>query len=138
MKIFGFSPTSPNKGSTGEPLRVTPGGPHASPNGISTIDYNGIKIYVRKANKNSISGMITRIKNRPKSSFTTSETQTNKHASSSTTSETQTNILIKNKNFIELNGQLYKKNNEIKKQNKTYKIKNITKKRIVLTGYRRI
>jgi hypothetical protein len=31
---------------------------------INEVYYNGIKIYVRKANKNSISGMIKRIKNK--------------------------------------------------------------------------
>jgi hypothetical protein len=86
---------------------------------INEVYYNGIKIYVRKANKNSISGMIKRIKNRPKSSFTTSETQTNEHESSFTTSETQTNKHESSSTTLELELSIKKKKikNEIKLSN---------------------
>jgi hypothetical protein len=141
MEIFGFSPTRPNKGSTGEPLRVTPGGPHASPNGISTIDYNGIKIYVRDGDKDIIEKMINGIIN------TNLNTNTDPHTSSTTGSNTNTILLVPHvvptinrisdskeptKNTITINGVQYKKNNEIKKGNKTYKIKDIIEKKIVL------
>jgi hypothetical protein len=116
-------------------------GRSASLNGISTIDYNGITIYVRPENNKTIEEMIKRIENKSKNKTpekTEISTQTNNPEK--TEISTQTNQTINRisdskeptKNTITINGVQYKKNNEIKKGNKTYKIKDIIEKKILL------
>ena len=111
MKILGCSNNKVLSGG-GEP------GDNNNSN-INEIKYNNIKIYVREANKNSIKGMIQRIKsyqNRPEHSFIAIGKQPNNPEKKENSTQTngvqyKNNILKKIKNKIKsstLNSNIFK------------------------------